>query len=64
MTTHLTACRKRRYPTEQAAYEALQRVWERARAFRDSLRHRRERRVFHCPTCAAWHLTSGRAKSC
>ena len=45
-------CLKRRYPTEASAQVALNDCW------RAPQNHRHERRVYQCPLCDGWHLTS------
>ena len=47
---------KIRYRTAAGARLALWRIWV-ARYLRGR-RHRHERRVYACPHCGGWHLTS------
>jgi hypothetical protein len=45
-------CLKLRYPSEDSAQAALNDCW------RAPQPQRHERRVYHCPLCDGWHLTS------
>ena len=47
---------KIRYRTAAGARLALWRIW--VDRYLRGRRHRRERRVYACPHCAGWHLTS------
>ena len=46
---------KRVYPTERRARVELVGA---VVAFNGGRRHRREQRVYQCPSCKGWHLTS------
>lgn len=52
-------CRKFRYPGEREAKNALRRLHRQSRGNRGK-RHHKECRVYHCPHCNGWHLTSDR----
>jgi hypothetical protein len=47
---------KIRYRTAVGAKLALWRIW--VDRYLRGRRHRRERRVYECPHCHGWHLTS------
>ncbi len=47
-------CRKIRYPDKVAALMALVRT----RSKRRARRPKDEQRVYRCPVCKGWHLTS------
>lgn len=49
-------CRKLRYPTRVDAEIALASTSMKSKR---GLRHRRESRVYRCPDCKGYHLSSG-----
>lgn len=48
----MNPCTKRRHPTEWQATSAMYRAWRVHRGDKLPVR------VYHCPTCQGWHLTS------
>jgi hypothetical protein len=56
METLSIKCAKRRYNDEKEAKEALAEI----KARKSKIRHRKERRLYECPSCKGYHLTSQR----
>lgn len=50
----VAACRKRRYPTKLAAWDALDRLADKPRKPGEKV----ETRAYRCGRCKGWHLTS------
>jgi hypothetical protein len=51
-------CRKLRYRDQVAALIALSRAEVKAKRNSHIAKQRRENRVYECPRCRGWHLTS------